>query len=53
MSCHVDEKEITGLVGERGCGKSGSQLSNMQLINSPGEIVGGEVIFEGHDFLKF
>jgi len=53
MSYHVDEKEIIDLVGESGCGKSGSQLSTMQLINSPGEIVGGEVIFVGHDFLKF
>jgi len=41
-----------GLVGESGCGKSVSQLSVMQLISAPGEIVGGEVIFEGQDLLK-
>ena len=53
MSYHVDENEIVGLVGESGCGKSVSQLSTMQLINSPGEIVSGEVIFKGHDLLRF
>jgi len=52
ISYHIDELEIIGLVGESGCGKSVSQLSVMQLINAPGKIVGGEVIFEGRDLLK-
>ena len=53
ISYHIDEREIIGLVGESGCGKSVSQLSVMQLISTPGEIVDGEVIFEGRDLLKF
>jgi oligopeptide/dipeptide ABC transporter ATP-binding protein len=53
VSYHISEQEIIGLVGESGCGKSVSQLSVMQLISSPGEIVGGEVIFEGRNLLKF
>jgi peptide/nickel transport system ATP-binding protein len=53
VSYYIDEQEIVGLVGESGCGKSVSQLSVMQLINAPGEITGGEVIFEGQDLLKF
>jgi peptide/nickel transport system ATP-binding protein len=54
VSYHIDAKEIIGLVGESGCGKSVSMLSAMQLIQTPpGEIVGGEVIFEGHDLLKY
>ena len=54
VSYHVDELEIVGLVGESGCGKSVSQLSVMQLIQTPpGEIVDGEIIFEGQDLLKF
>ncbi|MCX7912334.1 MAG: ABC transporter ATP-binding protein [Dehalococcoidales bacterium] len=53
VSYHINEQEIVGLVGESGCGKSVSQLSVMQLINPPGKIVGGEVLFEGHDLLKF
>jgi oligopeptide/dipeptide ABC transporter ATP-binding protein len=54
VSYDVYEQEIVGIVGESGCGKSVSQLSVMQLIPTPpGEIVGGEVIFEGQDLLKF
>lgn len=53
ISYHIDEREIVGLIGESGCGKSVSQLSVLQLIPPPGEIVGGEVIFEGQDLLKF
>jgi oligopeptide/dipeptide ABC transporter ATP-binding protein len=54
VSYHVDEREIVGLVGESGCGKSVSQLSVMQLIQTPpGQIVDGEIIFEGRDLLKF
>jgi len=50
---YIDEQEIIGLVGESGCGKSVSQLSVMQLISAPGKIVGGKVIFEGQDLLKY
>jgi oligopeptide/dipeptide ABC transporter ATP-binding protein len=53
ISYYIDEQEIVGLVGESGCGKSVSQLSVMQLISAPGEIVGGKVIFEGQDLLQF
>ncbi len=53
VSYYIDELEIIGLVGESGCGKSVSQLSVMQLISAPGKIVGGEVIFDGQDLLKY
>jgi oligopeptide/dipeptide ABC transporter ATP-binding protein len=53
MTYHIDEQEVVGLVGESGCGKSVSQLSTLQLISSPGEIVSGEIIFEGTDLLKY
>ncbi|OGN95373.1 MAG: peptide ABC transporter ATP-binding protein [Chloroflexi bacterium RBG_13_51_18] len=53
VSYYIDEQEIIGLVGESGCGKSVSQLSVMQLISAPGEITGGEVIFEGQNLLKY
>ena len=54
VSYYIDEREIIGLVGESGCGKSVSQLSVMQLIPTPpGEIASGEVIFEGKNLLKF
>jgi len=53
ISYYIDELEIVGLVGESGCGKSVSQLSTMQLISAPGEITGGEVMFEGQNLLKY
>jgi peptide/nickel transport system ATP-binding protein len=53
VSYYIDEQEIIGLVGESGCGKSVSQLSVMQLIRAPGEIVGGSVMFEGQNLLQY
>ncbi|MBN1320418.1 MAG: ABC transporter ATP-binding protein [Thermoleophilia bacterium] len=53
ISYTVEEREIVGIVGESGCGKSVSQLSVMQLIRNPGRIVGGEVWFEGDNLLKY
>ena len=53
ISYNINDKEIVGLVGESGCGKSVSQLSVMQLIQTPpGKIVNGEVIFEGQDLMQ-
>src|SRR5690606_29585712 len=42
-----------GVVGESGCGKSVTALSLLRLIPKPsGKIEGGEILFEGKDFLK-
>jgi oligopeptide/dipeptide ABC transporter ATP-binding protein len=53
VSYYINEQEIVGVVGESGCGKSVTQLSVMRLINPPGKITGGQVIFEGHDLLQY
>ena len=54
VSLHVGEKEIVGLVGESGCGKSVSMLSAMQLIPTPpGRIEGGRVLFDGRNLLEY
>src|SRR5512137_764778 len=54
VSLQIDEHEIVGVVGESGCGKSVTMLSVMQLISDPpGKIVGGKVLFEGNDLLKY
>ena len=53
VSFQVNQGEIIGLVGESGCGKTVSILSVMQLIQSPGKIVDGKVVFDGQDLLRY
>lgn len=43
--------EIVGLVGESGCGKSVTSFSVMRLVDSPGKIVEGQILFDGTDLL--
>jgi len=49
VSFEVKEGEVLGIVGESGCGKSVTALSIMRLIEAPGKISGGRVIFRGRD----
>lgn len=48
----VYEGESLGLVGETGCGKSVTVRSLMRLIEEPGKIVDGTIIYRGKDILK-
>lgn len=47
VSFYLKRGEIIGVVGESGSGKSVTMMSILQLISSPGKIVGGEVYLEG------
>ena len=44
--------EVMGLVGESGSGKSVTGYSIIGLIDPPGEVVGGQVRFDGEDMLR-
>ncbi|MGD1995259.1 MAG: ABC transporter ATP-binding protein [Anaerolineae bacterium] len=52
MDFTLREGEKLGIVGESGSGKSVTLLSLLRLVPYPGEIVGGEVIFQGKDLLQ-
>ncbi|WP_435361970.1 dipeptide ABC transporter ATP-binding protein [Haloarchaeobius sp. DFWS5] len=43
--------ETMGLVGESGAGKSVTARSLLQLIDKPGRITGGSVMYDGEDLL--
>ena len=53
VSFDLADGEVVGIVGESGSGKSVSMMSLLRLIPMPpGEIVGGEAIFEDADLLS-
>ncbi len=52
VSFNVKRGQTIGIVGESGCGKSVTSLSIMRLIQKPGTIEGGQVLFKGQDLLK-
>lgn len=51
VSFSLKRGETLGIVGESGSGKSQTALSIMQLLEVPGRVVGGEIIFNGENLL--
>jgi oligopeptide/dipeptide ABC transporter ATP-binding protein len=51
VSLEVRKGETLGLVGESGSGKSVTALSILRLVQPPGRIAGGRVLFEGRDLM--
>ncbi|AEV67559.1 ABC transporter ATP-binding protein [Acetivibrio clariflavus] len=49
ISYSLERGKVLGIVGESGSGKSVSSYSIMGLIDKPGKIVGGSIIFDGKD----
>ena len=52
VSFQIGAGEIVGLVGESGSGKSITGFSILGLVDAPGRIVGGEILFKGSDLTK-
>jgi len=51
VSFHVNEGETLCLVGESGSGKSVTALSLLRLVQRPGRIAGGRIVFKGRDLM--
>ena len=51
ISFDVRRGEVLGLVGESGSGKSVTGMSILRLVQPPGRIVGGDVLFRGRSLV--
>jgi peptide/nickel transport system permease protein len=52
VSFDVTRGEILGIVGESGSGKSVTALSLIQLLDPPGRVTRGEIVFDGIDLAR-
>jgi peptide/nickel transport system ATP-binding protein len=52
VSFHVNAGETLCLVGESGSGKSVTALSILRLVQPPGRIAGGRILFKGRNLLE-
>src|SRR5215831_12047697 len=49
VSFDVAPGEVVGIVGESGCGKSVTMRAVLQIVEPPGRVVGGSMLFAGGD----
>jgi oligopeptide/dipeptide ABC transporter ATP-binding protein len=51
VSFGLESGKTLGIVGESGCGKSVTALSIMGLVQAPGRVVSGSVLFDGRELV--
>jgi peptide/nickel transport system ATP-binding protein len=52
VSFDIREGETLGIVGESGSGKSVTAFSIMRLVQPPGRVAGGAIVFKGRNLLQ-
>ena len=52
VSFDLHRGETLGIVGESGSGKSVTALSIIQLLDAPGRVTSGQVVFDGEDLTR-
>ncbi len=52
VNFRLKKGRVLGIIGESGSGKSVTSRAIMQIVDQPGRIEGGEVLFRGEDLLK-
>ena len=52
VSFTVERGKVLGLVGESGSGKSVTGFSIIGLVDPPGRVTGGQILFQGRDLAK-
>ena len=51
VSFELERGQTLGIVGESGCGKSVTASSIMGIVQPPGKVVGGSVMFDGRELV--
>ncbi len=52
VTIDIPKEKTVGIVGESGCGKSMTAMSVMGLVEEPGKVVSGSILFNGMDLTK-
>lgn len=52
VSFQLNKREVMGIVGESGCGKSVTVRSVMRILQDPGKIVDGKILYNKTDLLS-
>ena len=53
INFNVDKGKVLGIVGESGSGKSVTAYSILRILDNPGRITQGEILFRGENVVEF